>query len=165
MTNKKYEPLIDLLRDEIEAYGKLFHLLEGQRSALIQQDIDGILALNEEVDAHSVRIRRFNRERKRMVSELHSNGATRIVLLIEEIGDASKELFKELVREINRLIRESQRQLSCNQMLYRRALDVSRDTFRVLRPEGSDVPGIYRRDGNTGNFRRNVAAAYVARTA
>ncbi|MCH8473762.1 MAG: flagellar protein FlgN [Opitutales bacterium] len=165
MTNKKHEPLVDLLRDEIEAYGKLFHLLEEQRSALINQDVDAILLLNKEIDEHSVQINRFNNERKKMVSELHPTGSTRIIPFINEIDDASKGLFEELVQEINRLIRESQRQLSCNQMLYRRALDVSRDTLRILRPDNSNVPGIYRRDGNTNNLRRNIAAAYVARTA
>lgn len=165
MTNKTHEPLVDLLRDEIEAYGKLFHLLEEQRSALIQQDADAILSLNGEIEEHSAQIKHLNNERKKMVSGLHPKGETRIVLFIDEIDDASKGLFEELVREINRLIRESQRQLSCNQMLYRRALDVSRDTLRILRPDSSNVPGIYRRDGNTNNARRNIAAAYVARTA
>jgi hypothetical protein len=165
MTNKMYEPLVNLLRKEIEAYGKLFHLLEEQRSVLIQQDVEAILSLNQEVDSHTVRVKRLNRERIQMVSELHPSGESRILSLIEGIEDASKELFEELVREINRLIRESHRQLSCNQMLYRRALDVSQDTLRVLQPHRAEAPGIYRRDGNTNAQRRSLAAAYIARTA
>lgn len=165
MTNKMYDPLIDLLRDEIEAYGKLFNLLEEQRSALIHQDVETILTLNLTVEEHSVVIKRLNDERKKLVAALHPDQETRIVLLLAHIEGPPKELFEELIHEINRLIRESQLQLSCNQMLYRRALDVSRDTLRVLRPDAADVPGIYRRDGNTGNLRRNITAAYAARTA
>jgi hypothetical protein len=165
MTNKMDELLISLLREEIEAYGKLFYLLEDQRSALMQQDVDAILSLNRQVEEHSLYLKRLNQGRKEMVSEQHPRGETRIVLLIEEMKGPLRELFQELVREINRLIQESQRQLSFNQMLFRRAIDVGRETLRVLRPDGVNAPGIYRRDGNTANRRRNIAVACIARTA
>lgn len=165
MINTKYEPLVDLLRNEIEAYGRLFHLLEMQRAALIQQDIDAIISHNQEVENQTAHIKRLNRDRLKMVSELHPDGVSRIISLVDRIEDNSKELLQELIREINRLIRESHRQLSCNQMLYRRALEISRETLRVLRPDRSEVPGIYRRDGITNSQRKNGTAACIARLA
>ena len=165
MNQNNYEPLANLLRDEVVGYGQLLQLLEDQRSALIQQDEALILSLNDEVTNHTVYIKRLNESRKRMVAGLHAEGESGILLLIESIESAPQEMFKELIREINRLIRESQSQLTRNQMLYRRALDISRETLRVLRPGAAETPNLYRRDGNPRVQQRNAIAAYVARTA
>lgn len=165
MNENNYESLANLLRDEIVAYGQLLQLLEDQRSALIQQDEGAILALNDEVNHHTVWIKQLNQARKRMVAELHVEGESSILLLIETIESAPQEMFKELIREINRLIRESQSQLVRNQMLYRRALDISRETLRVLRPGSVETPNLYRRDGNRRVQQRSANAVYVARTA
>jgi hypothetical protein len=165
MNENDYEPLANLLRDEIVAYGKLLQLLEGQRFALIQQDEALILSLNDEVNCHAACIRQFDEARKRMVGALNREGESSILVLIDSINSAHQEMFKELVREINRLIRESQSQLTRNQMLYRRALDISRETLRVLSPGQAKRPNLYRRDGNANNQQRNVMVAHVARTA
>ena len=82
-----------------------------------------------------------------MVAELHVKGASSIVQLMEYIESAPRELFKELIREINRLIQESQNQLVRNQMLYRRALEISREMLQVMRPGAPETPNLYRRDG------------------
>jgi len=165
MTNKRYQPLVDLLRSEIEAYGKLFQLLEQQRSALIQQDTELILSLSKVVDEHAAVVKQLNSDRKILVSTIHPQDKSSILSLLTHIKDPDLQLFNELVREINRLIRESQRQLSRNQMLYRRALEVSQETLRILRPDDASDPGIYKRDGYLGERRRKSFSSCAARSA
>lgn len=165
MTEQRYEPLIDILRSELKAYGQLLRLLEEQRMALMQQDAEAILSLSESIELHSEEIKTLHDQRIALVADLHPRGSQRLLSLIELVEGPALPLFEELVREISRLIKESHRQLTRNQMLYRRAWDITQETLRVLNPKLNATPGTYKRNGYTSSPVRGSGASYVTRTA
>lgn len=165
MSNAPLHDLIATLRTELEAHGKLFRLLESQRSALLNRDVDTILDASQHLNGQIDSIRELQQARSRQVATLDPEGASQhagISHCIERITDPVRPLLEELVREINRLITESARQLRRNQMLFRRASDIGQEMIRALNPQGAD-PDVYRRDGLTRQSA--VSRVYTAKTA
>lgn len=145
--------LIELLRTELEAYGTLFRLLEDQRTALLNQDADEILDVSLQIDSHAVVLNRMRQERESQVAESSAweikEGRT-LGNFIQQLKHESKPLLEELFAEINRLIKESKRQLDRNQMLYRRAWDLGQELLRAFSPQ-EDFSQTYKRDGYSRN--------------
>ncbi len=155
--------LIELLRTELEAYGTLFRLLEDQRAALLNQDADEILEVSSQIDSHSALLNRLRKDRETQVAEstawVAEEGRT-LGNFIQQLKHESKPLLEELFAEINRLIKESKRQLDRNQMLYRRAWDLGQELLRAFTPQ-EEFSETYKRDGYSRNRGLIQRAGYV----
>ncbi|MCB1122136.1 MAG: flagellar export chaperone FlgN, partial [Verrucomicrobiae bacterium] len=79
---------------------------------------------------------------------------------IRQLTHESKPLLEELFGEINRLIRESKRQLERNQMLYRRAWDLGQEMLRTLHPQ-EDFSETYKRNGYFSKAAPFRQASYI----
>lgn len=142
------ENLVDRLRAELEGYGTLFRLLEEQRAALLKQDSDAILVVSASLEDHSKVLSDLRRQRESEIAMLapEERPAPTLGQFIQRMSHEARPLLEELLREINRLIAESKRQLTRNQMLYRRAWDLGQEMLRALQP-GAQSGRVYRRDG------------------
>lgn len=162
--SSKPEILIQQLRSELEGYGTLFRLLEEQRAALIWQDADAILAASQALDEHILILDARKRAREETVRAAGYidpvEGVPSLGLLIANLSHESRPLLEELFREINRLVKESRRQLQRNQMLFRRAWDLGQQLLQLVNPQQDFTP-TYRRDGYSRKATGPVRSAYV----
>lgn len=142
--------LIDKLRAELEAYGKLYRFLEDQRDALLSQDAELILEISADIQDHIAMMSNLRHEREqllcRMTGVSGAEGIPSISLMISNLTHHSKPLLEELYREVNRLVADSKRQLQRNQMLFQRAWDLGQQLIRNLNPKHDFTP-VYKRNG------------------
>jgi len=167
MSQNAINELIRTLRSEIEAYGKLFRLLERQRVALLNRDPEEILSVSETVQAHTGTIEGLLRQRLGQMRAIDPAlpATPRFSEFLESLDDPARPLVEELVREISRLVEDSDRHLRRNQMLYRRASDIGQDMLRALNPHrgGTDT---YKRNGRArSGASATLLRGYVAKTA
>jgi DNA anti-recombination protein RmuC len=146
----------------LEGYGTLFRLLEEQRAALLNQDAARILEISAELEQHAAALNQLRKQRESELQALAPQPPPPVTLgqFIQRVTHEAKPLLEELLREINRLIAESKRQLTRNQMLYRRAWDLGQEMLRVIQP-GAENGRVYRRDGYTKKHTGAVRAGYT----
>jgi len=152
LLDENWDTLADMLRREIEGYGRLFGLLEEQRQDLLQQDIEHLMDTNSRMEQHSGDLDGYRREREALVRNLCREADSAIEeptvrTLIVHTPEHTTPLFEELLREVNRLIGESRRKLERNQMLLRRSHEIGRSFLRLVHPEAADDHHLYSRRG------------------
>ena len=157
-----WESLAEMLRREIEGYGRLFHLLEEQRESLLKNNLSDLIETNCRMEAHTDDLDRLRKEREGLVSSLSRKlelleGPPTVKRLLGQSPEDTQPLFEELLREVNRLIAESRRKLERNQMLLHRSRDIGQTFLNMLSPEPANG-GLYARSGRS---RRKSSGALI----
>jgi flagellar biosynthesis/type III secretory pathway chaperone len=165
---ENWDQLADMLRREIEGYGRLFGLLEEQRESLLHNNLESLVETNVRMEAHTDELDHWRRERESLVRGLFrevegASGQNPTVKgLVRHSPEATQPLFEELLSEVNRLIGESRRKLERNQMLLRRSRDIGRRFLDMINPEPAPG-GLYARNGQSRTkSTQNVAGHYRA---
>lgn len=150
--DENWDELAGKLRKEIEAYGKLFELLEEQKSQFLKKDVDGINQINETMTDQTSILHGLKQEREALVQNIweRSNGNEKPITVKELLKHSPHEswpMFEELLGEVNRLILASQRQLEKNQMLLRRSWEIGQRFLQMLVPEEATASTVYGANG------------------
>jgi flagellar biosynthesis/type III secretory pathway chaperone len=161
--------LAAMLREELEAYGKLFSILESQRGSLLEQDIDAIIgangALQQQAELiHQIRDRRleFIQSCSEAIAFEGSEPAT-VKGLVRSAPEKYSAMFDGLIKEVERLVTATRNYLKRNQMLMRRAYDMNRQFLSLVNADGTQTVA-YRRNGALENPRSHaLASTYIAR--
>lgn len=148
-----WESLAEMLRREIEGYGRLFHLLEEQRESLLKNNLSDLIETNCRMESHTDELDRLRKERETLVASLCQTleileGPPTVKGLLSRSPEDTQPLFEELLREVNRLIGESRRKLERNQMLLHRSRDIGQTFLNMLSPEPVNG-GLYARSGRS----------------
>ncbi|MEX0322952.1 MAG: flagellar protein FlgN [Puniceicoccaceae bacterium] len=159
--DENWDALAGKLRNEIEAYGRLFELLEEQRNQFIKNDLDGLTTINNTVTLHTDVIHNLKQEREALVQDIwdqtNRNGQPITVKeLLKHSPQQSWPLFEELLGEVNRLIDQTQHQLEKNQMLLRRSLELGQKFLNMLVPTEADSTPVYAYNGQSNRSAENI---------
>jgi len=158
--------LANLLRQEIEAYGRLFGVLEEQRRMLLKHNLDGILDTNEEMEGQTQVLARLKQQREALLTSLWSRtgdeASPTVSGLMELSPHETKPMLEALLVEVNRLIQQSRHHLERNQMLLRRSHDFGRKFLMMVNQDGSQSL-VYQRNGRSmGGSNPSPVARYRA---
>lgn len=166
LMDEDWDTLVKMLRSEIEGYGKLFRILEGQRECLLNRDLEGLVRLNEEIGPHTDLLEHNKRSRESLVDELWTEAAREgrgtVRKLIREFPNPKQPLMEELLGEVNRLVEKSRQQLQRNQMLFTRSKNLTAQYLKMLQPDEGQA-FVYQRNGHSRSGSRAVASRYLNR--
>lgn len=155
-----YEVLAEKLRAEVEAYGRLFQMLEDQRKALLAQDPEWILSATDDLNGHARTIDQLRHDREGFFQTLREDESQTLSAFIATSGHESRPLLEALYEEVNRLIGSSRRQLERNHMFFRRAWDLSQGLMQALNPQAPGPP-VYQRNGLSRRRSGGNASTYA----
>ena len=135
------QALIDALREELQEYGALLHLLKDQQQCLVRRQPDEVLALSGSIDKHlpvvtGARHRRQEELQflagKRAIAD--EKGPIRLADLLPYFPASIAPMIRGLVEEINRLVTQVGRFAHQNQMLLVRAVESTQAALQVVQP-------------------------------
>jgi hypothetical protein len=157
----EWEPLIALLRSELQEYGGLFNLLSRQQDQIIERKPDAILLLNDEIDAQTQTVGELRARREAMIEELHTRagaaGTVTLRSIIPCFGSEVQPLLEALMNDINLMLRRTRQKARQNHLLLARAMELTEQTLRVLQPE--NFTRTYARTGKVATPRPATAAS------
>jgi flagellar biosynthesis/type III secretory pathway chaperone len=157
-----WEPLIDILRNELQEYGGLFNLLGQQQDRIIERKPDAVLSINDEIELQTRTVAELRGRRESFVDDLLARvgqavpGSLR--KLIPHLPDYVQPLLEALMTDINHMVRRNRHKARQNHLLLSRAVQLTEETLRVLQPEN-----FTRTYGRTGRATLPARAAAVSR--
>jgi flagellar biosynthesis/type III secretory pathway chaperone len=155
------DPLVELLRLELQEYGGLFNLLGRQQDRIINRQPDAILVLNDEIDAQTQTVADLRVRRENMVAELHgragASGSVTLRSIIPFFTAEVQPLLEALMNDINHMLRRNRQKARQNHLLLARAMELTEQTLRVLQPE--NFTRTYQRSGKVATPRPAATAS------
>ncbi|MBE2212822.1 MAG: flagellar protein FlgN [Opitutaceae bacterium] len=157
-----WEPLVEILRNELQEYGGLFNLLGQQQDRIIERKPDAVLSINDEIELQTRTVADLRGRREAFVDDLLARvgqpvpGSLR--KLIEHLPDFVQPLVEALMTDINHMVRRNRHKARQNHLLLSRAVQLTEETLRVLQPEN-----FTRTYGRTGRATLPTRAAAVSR--
>lgn len=154
-----WEPLVALLRLELQEYGGLFNLLSRQQDRIVERQPDAILALNDEIEAQTQTVADLRVRRELLVEEMHARagagGTVTLRSIIPYFGADVQPLLEALMNDINHMLRRNRQKARQNHLLLARAMELTEQTLRVLQPE--NFTRTYQRTGKVATPRATPA--------
>ncbi|MDQ8182318.1 flagellar protein FlgN [Pelagicoccus sp. SDUM812005] len=136
---KDWNPLVELLRNEVQEYGGLYNLLERQQEEIFSRDPELVLATNSEIEGYMSEMGGLRERREEFVREMARGcGADEekpLSQLIEHFPDFMQPMLQALVDEINHMIRRTRQKARQNFMLLSRTMEINHETMQKLQPE------------------------------
>jgi flagellar biosynthesis/type III secretory pathway chaperone len=135
----EWEPMVALLRLELQEYGGLFNLLSHQQDHIIERRPDVILTINDDIEAQTQAVADLRARREQMVNDLHeragATGAMTLRSIIPHFPATVQPLLEALMNDINHMLRRNRQKARQNHLLLARAMELTEQTLRVLQPE------------------------------
>lgn len=145
-----WEPLVDLLREELQEYGGFLALLRDQQKAILHHDAEFLTELEEEIEEQVILNQKLRNRRVTLVAEiaemLGANPECNLKELLPGFPEAAQPMIEALIDEINSIIDRARNNLRQNQMLLSRASQVTEKILGALNPRPSTK--VYTRAGN-----------------
>lgn len=136
---KDWNPLVDLLRNEVQEYGGLYNLLERQQDEIFSRDPELVLNTNAEIESYMSEMGGLRERREEFVREMARGcGADEeqpLSKLIVHFPDFMQPMLQALVDEINHMIRRTRHKARQNFMLLSRTMEINHETMQKLQPE------------------------------
>lgn len=138
---EQWEPLVDMLREEVQECGALLNLLSDQQNRILGRETDAMVSLNKDINEQVDYNYKLQSNRSEYVQELASevglSGESRTKALIPFMPKNVQELFCALVDELADLFLRSQSKAGQNQMLLVRSTEVIEQVIRMVQPEAA----------------------------
>lgn len=157
------QALIELLREELQEYGALLHLLKDQQRHLISRRAEEVLQLSGSIEVQlpvlaGVRLRR-RAEVQALAGPVSSiedeQAGIRLSTLLPFFSATVAPMIRGLVEEINRLVASVARFARQNQMLLARAVESTQVALRTVHPTAAQTTY-----GRTGRMHTRLPTAY-----
>lgn len=157
-----WEPLVEILRNELQEYGGLFNLLGQQQDRIIERKPDAVLLLNDEIEIQTRTVGDLRGRRETYVDDLLARVGEAVPgtlrRLIPHLPEFVQPLIEALMTDINHMVRRNRHKARQNHLLLSRAVQLTEETLRVLQPEN-----FTRTYGRTGRASLPARAAAVSR--
>ncbi|TVR53936.1 MAG: flagellar protein FlgN [Puniceicoccaceae bacterium] len=138
-TNQDWEPLVELLREEVQEYGQLHNLLSAQQEHIIERKAEAVLAGNDDIDRQVETLSGIRRRREAAVAGLAGRaglpGDTPLSEVTSRFPEYVRPLLEALGSECNEMIRRTRHKARQNHLLLSRTLHLTQEALRALKPE------------------------------
>jgi len=133
------EPLVELLRSEVQEYGGLYNLLQRQQDEIFKRDPDLVLETNSQIESYMRQMGGLREQREELVREMARSFGVDAELslskLLPHFPDYLRPMLEALVHEINEMVRRTRRKARQNHQLLSRTMELNHETLRTLQPE------------------------------
>ncbi len=147
-----WDPLVDLLRKEVQEYGALFNLLDTQQKEIFNRQAELVLTINEEVESYmlDMGVLRERREEcvRDMAMRIGCNTELSLSKMLNFFPEFIRPLLQALIDEINHMIERTRRKARQNFLLLSRTMELSQETVSALSPD--NYTKTYGRKGRVG---------------
>ncbi len=152
LQEKDWDPLVELLRYEVQEYGGLFNLLVRQQEEIFRRDPQLVLETNAEIEAYMAQMGNLREQRERCVSDIAkafgSPADQPLSKLLHCFPAVVRPMLQALIDEINQMIRRTRQKARQNFMLLSRTMEITHETFKALQPESYNQ--VYTKKGRVG---------------
>lgn len=149
---KDWDPLVDLLREEVQEYGGLHNLLERQQSEIFNRESDLVMLTNEDVERH---MGMMNTLRERRESKVHSMASQcdcdpelSLRNMLPHFPDFIRPMLEALIDEVNAMVTRTRRKARQNYLLLSRTMEITQKALSMTEPE--NYSKTYSRKGHVG---------------
>lgn len=136
---KDWDPLVELLRHEVQEYGGLYNLLERQQKEIFQRDPEQVMKTNEEIEHYLTDMGGLRERREELVRQMararKADEEQPLSKLLHCFPDFMQPMLQALVDEINQMIRRTRHKARQNQMLLSRTMELNHELMRSLQPD------------------------------
>lgn len=160
---KDWDPLVELLRYEVQEYGGLYNLLDRQQEEIFKRDPQSVLSVNEEIESYMQDMGALRQQREEQVERLAklcgADDKASLSKLIPSFPGALQPMLQALVDEINQMIRRTRKKARQNHLLLSRTMEITHETLQMLQP--TDYNKTYTKKGAVG-VKRSLPTRYKA---
>ncbi|MBK1878459.1 flagellar protein FlgN [Pelagicoccus mobilis] len=138
LAEKDWNPLVEMLRHEVQEYGGLYNLLERQQEEIFKRDPQLVLDTNAEIESYMADMGGLREQRENFVREMaRAFGADEeqpLSKLLNYFPDFMQPMLQALVDEINHMVRRTRQKARQNFMLLSRTMEINHETMQRLQP-------------------------------
>lgn len=149
---KDWDPLVELLRSEVQEYGGLYNLLDRQQEEIFKRDPELVMNTNSEIERYMAEMGGLRERRENKVREMaRACGADEeqsLSNMLPHFPDFTRPLLKALIDEINQMIRRTRQKARQNFLLLSKTMEVTHETLQALQPE--NYTKTYTKKGKVG---------------
>lgn len=147
-----WDPLIDLLREEVQEYGGLHNLLDRQQSEIFNRESDLVMLTNEDVERqmgmmNALRERRESKV-KMMANKCNCDPELSLRNMLPHFPDFIRPLLEALIDEVNAMVTRTRRKARQNYLLLSRTMEITQKALSMSEPE--NYSKTYSRKGHVG---------------
>jgi len=147
-----WDPLVELLREEVQEYGGLYNLLDRQQNEIFNRDPDLVMKINIEVEVHMKQMDTLRQKRESMVREMaircQCDQEWTLRELLPGFPVFVRPLLEALIDEVNSMVRRTRQKARQNYLLLSRTMEIAHEALR--RSEPSNYSKTYSRKGQVG---------------
>lgn len=150
--NEDWEPLLALLREEVQEYGGLYNLLDRQQKEVFERDPESVMATNEEVEKYMKEMGQLRERREEevvfMAKKFGCDEALSLTKMLDYFPDYIRPLLKALIDEVNDMVKRTRRKARQNFLLLSRTMELTQEAISALQPD--NYTKTYSRKGKVG---------------
>lgn len=147
-----WEPLLALLREEVQEYGGLYNLLDRQQKEVFDRNPDSVMATNVEVEKYMGEMGLLRERREEqvvlMATRFGCNKDLSLTNMLDYFPDYIRPLLKALIDEVNDMVRRTRRKARQNFLLLSRTMELTQEAISSLQPD--NYTKTYGRKGKVG---------------
>ena len=147
-----WDPLVGLLREEVQEYGGLYNLLERQQNEIFNRDPDLVMETNSDVESQMEQMDILRRKRESTVREMaircQCNQEQTLKDLLPNFPEFVRPLIEALIDEVNAMVKRTRQKARQNYLLLSRTMEITHEALR--RSEPSNYSKTYSRKGQVG---------------
>ena len=152
LEQKDWDPLLELLRHELQEYGGLHNLLERQQKEIFERVPEAVLITNEEIEAYTGAMGELRKEREAMVDQIGQSCGCEPNLALRKMlphfPSFIHPLLEALMDEINQMVTRTRRKARQNFLLLSRTMEITQETLRAMQPD--NYSKTYSKKGRVG---------------
>ena len=149
---KDWDPLVELLRREVQEYGGLYNLLSRQQQEIFTRDPQKVMDTNAEIERYMQGMGGLRESRENKVREIaRACGADEeqsLTSMLPKFPEFVRPMLQALADEINSMVRRTRQKARQNFMLLSRTMEITNDAFQALQPD--NYTKTYTKKGRVG---------------
>ncbi|MBT5168822.1 MAG: hypothetical protein HOI15_04495 [Opitutales bacterium] len=149
---KDWDPLVDLLREEVQEYGGLYNLLDRQQNEIFNREPELVMQTNEDIELHmrEMNVLRERREDqvKYMADSCSCDDSLSLTKMLLCFPEFIRPMLKALIDEVNGMVNRTRRKARQNYLLLSRTMEITQEALRMAEPD--NFSKTYSRKGQVG---------------
>lgn len=132
----EWEPLVEILRNELQEYGGLYNLLNQQEEGIVGRRPDDVLVINAEIEKQTRTVEKLRCRHTEVVADfcrrLEVGAPGTLRKIIPFFPDSVRPLLEALMTDVNHMVRRNREKARRNHQLLSRSMELTEKTLRVL---------------------------------
>lgn len=147
-----WDPLVGLLREEVQEYGGLHNLLDRQQSEIFTRESDLVMLTNDDIELQMGKMNALRERReskvKAMADQCDCDPELSLKNMLPHFPEYIRPLLEALIDEVNAMVTRTRRKARQNYLLLSRTMEITQEALRMTEP--GNYSKTYSRKGYVG---------------